>query len=79
MVLRFENIVYFLQTEDNICNYGIFLVEDNANICFWRMYACFLGIIRVKGNAIYAFMDNLSLSIGIIRVYRDISSSISSH
>ena len=51
---RFENILYFLQTkdnicnqgifqlqiEDNICNYGIFLVEDNANICFLGiMYA----------------------------------------
>ena len=66
---RFENMVYFLQTEDNICNYGIFLVEDNANICFlWIMYA-FWGIIRVKDNAIYAFRDNSSLSIRIIRVY----------
>ena len=37
---RFENILYFLQTVDNICNYGIFLVEDNANICFLGiMYA----------------------------------------
>ena len=37
---RFENILYFLQTEDNICNYGIFLIEDNANICFLGiMYA----------------------------------------
>ena len=37
---RFENILYFLQTEDNICNYGIFLVEDNANICILGiMYA----------------------------------------
>ena len=66
---RFENILYFLQTEDNICNYGIFLVEDNANICFLGENVCIMGIIRAKDNAIYAFRDNSSLSIGIIRVY----------
>ena len=56
-----------------------FLVEDNANICFLGIMYAFWGIIRVKDNAIYVFRDNSSLSIGIIRVYRDISSSISSH
>ena len=40
---------------------------------------CIIGIIWAKDTAIYAFRDNSSLSIGIIRVYRDISSSISSH
>ena len=40
---------------------------------------CIMGIILAKDNVIYAFRDNSSLSIGIIRVYRDISSSISSH
>ena len=46
---------------------------------FFRDNVCIMGIIRAKDNAIYAFRDNSSLSIGIIRVYRDISSSISSH
>ena len=31
---------FYSQIEDNICNYGIFLVEDNANTCFLGiMYA----------------------------------------
>ena len=78
--------------EDNICNYWIFLVEDNANYMLFGDNVCIMGIIRAKDNAIYAFRDNSSLSIeiirvysgyfefiGIFRVYRDISSSISSH
>ena len=50
--------------------------------CYYMLFGynvCVMGIIRAKDNAIYAFRDNSSLSIGIIRVYRDISSSISSH
>ena len=68
-------MIFQLQIEDNICNYGIFLVDDNANMLFGDN-VFIMGIIRAKDNTIYAFGDNSSLSIGIIRVYRDISSSI---
>ena len=33
VVIRFENISYFLQTEDNICNQGTFKLQFEDNIC----------------------------------------------
>ena len=33
VVIRFENILYFLQLEDNICNQGIFELQIEDNIC----------------------------------------------
>ena len=51
-VIRFENILYFLQTEDNICNQGIFELQFEDNICNYRIFLvednaniCFLGIM----------------------------------
>ena len=42
--LRFENILYFLQTEDNICNQGIFELQTEDNIC---NQGIFLGEARL--------------------------------
>ena len=45
-VIRFENILYFLQTEDNICNQGIFELQFEDNI---------RGYFSSKIMLIYAF------------------------
>ena len=63
-VIRFENILYLLQVEDNICKQGIFLVQIEDNICNYRIFLvqdnanmhfgdnlCILWIFRVQDNA----------------------------
>ena len=76
-VIRFVNILYLLQIEDNICNQGIFelqfednicnqgifLVQDNANICI-------LGIFQIYGGY-FKFMGDISSLWG----YFELSSS----
>ena len=70
VVIRFKNILYLLQIQDNICNQGIFELQFEDNICNYGIFrvqdnanTCILGIFRVYGD------------ISRLRVYFELSSS----